>query len=185
MCVLWIITYTLALIGSVRYKKPLISPLTQACIAPFEFAVMFNLILRGGLNYVSVAYGYWTVIEVALFYVNCKLGAVSKNREKQYVLLVTLVMAAMLWGVVVKGWMLFFSYFNTFVGMCFWAQYIRREAYPMKPWAGAAFLIKFAADVLACLVYFHSGTWVISFMSVALPVLDFTFLITYWKRKRM
>lgn len=46
MCVLWIVTYTLVLIGTIRYQYPVISPITQAIIAPFEFCVAVSF-LRG------------------------------------------------------------------------------------------------------------------------------------------
>lgn len=120
----------------------------QACVAPLEFAVMIYLILRwGGLTYVSIAYACWCVIEIGMFYVNYKLGAIPKDREKHYIALVALVMVIMIWGIVVKGQMLFINYFDALVGVWFWARYIRREEYPMKPLAGAAFLTKFVADV--------------------------------------
>ena len=39
MCVLWISTYTLCLISTIRYHYPALSPITQLVGAPFEFAV--------------------------------------------------------------------------------------------------------------------------------------------------
>lgn len=55
MCFLWIITYTLVLIGTVKYRYPLIAPISQAIIAPFEFAVLIRFVIHGNLSldYVS------------------------------------------------------------------------------------------------------------------------------------
>lgn len=60
MCCLWILTYTIVLLGTIKYNYPLISPVTQAIIAPFEFAVLYRYIIKGflGFDYVSLSYIY-------------------------------------------------------------------------------------------------------------------------------
>ena len=50
MCLLWIVTYTLVLIGTVKYKYPLIPSVTQLIIAPFEFSVWLGFIIGGGFS---------------------------------------------------------------------------------------------------------------------------------------
>ncbi len=68
MCFLWISTYTLCFISTIKYRYPALSPIAKLLSAPFEFAVLFRYIYNGslGFDYVSIAYLYWTLFEIAL-----------------------------------------------------------------------------------------------------------------------
>lgn len=186
MCLMWITTYTLVLIGTCRYRYPMISPYAQAVIAPFELSVTVMFITRGqlGFNYPSVACIYWTVIEIAIIAVILKSGFVKRKHIAPYIVLCGAITCAMLYLVTFKGYMLFFSYFNTFVGVAIWFGSILRRDYPMKPLALAAFITKFVGDILAAIVYFGVGGWCVDLMSILLPPLDFAFVVVYVVRRK-
>lgn len=186
MCFLWILTYTLVLIGTIRYKYPLIPLATQAIIAPFEFAVFIRFIISSRLHidYIFLAYFYWTVIEIAIIYVILKSEKFRPSRCFPYILLIGAITCIMCYLVLIKGWIFFFSYFNTFVGEIIWFCYILRKDYPMKPLALASFIAKFIGDAVSVPVYFDCGIWFLSLISVLLPVLDFIFIVVYINRKR-
>ena len=50
---------------------------------------------------------------------------------------------------IVKGWIFFFSYFNTFVGEIFWFIYFRKKDYPIKPIVLTIFIAKFVGDAIS------------------------------------
>lgn len=184
MCLLWIMTYTLVLIGTVRYKQPLISSVTQLLIAPFEFAMWLGIIIADGFSthYVTVAYTYWTIIEIAIIYVVLKTGNTPLKHKVFYLIAVCILTCIMYYLANIKEWAFFFSYFNTFVGEIFWFFHFCKKDYPIKPITLAIFVTKFIGDAISIPVYFGSGIWIISMISVLLPVLDFLFVLTYIKR---
>lgn len=181
MSFLWSLTYTLVLIGTKKYKYPLLSPMTQLIIAPFEVAVVFKLIIDGtlGVEYISISYIYWVIIEVLIFIESVKYGGVSKRYIIPYLLSFAIITSVMCYLVAYRGYYFFFSYFGTFVGEIFWLIYILKKDYPMKPMAIALFLTKFAADALAVPIYLRNGSWLIKLICVALPILDFIFIHAY------
>lgn len=186
MCILWILTYTLVLIGTIKYRYPLIAPLAQAIIAPFEFSVLFMFHKLGMIefNYVVVAYLYWAIIEVAIFRAIEKLGYIKKHHVKPYIAIVVLITLIMLYFVAIKEKMFFFSYFNTIVGIAIWAQFIwKNKDYPIKSISLAVFIVKFFADILGAIVYFGRGFWIMNLMSVLLPIIDFFFMQMWFTRK--
>lgn len=186
MALLWIATYTTVFIGTIRYKYPLISPITQAIIAPFEFAVVIKFILSGqiGFDYVSLAYLYWTLIEIGIIAATIHLGYIPRKKISSYLLLVFLITAIMCYFVAYKDYMFFFSYFNTFLGEIFWFSFIRKREYPMRSLSLIAFWTKLIGDAIAIPVYFHTGIWLSSVMCVALPVLDLCFVLSWFFSRR-
>jgi len=186
MCLLWIVTYTLVLIGTIKYRYPLIAPITQAIIAPFEFSVLIRFIIQGSLDfgYVSLAYIYWTIIEILIIGVIIKRGYIQRKLIIPYLLLICTMTGIMCYWVVIKNCMFFFSYFNTFIGELFWLHFILKTDYPMKPLALAAFVAKFVGDAISIPTYLGDGIWLISAICVLLPVLDFLFILIYFKRSK-
>lgn len=183
MCMLWIVTYTLVLIGTVKYRYPLISPMAQAIIAPFEFsAVILFSKLSSEFNYAFAAYLYWALVEIAIIIVILKIGFIKKKYIGLYVGFVVIVTAAMIDLVAIRGYMFFFSYFNTFVGMLFWFIFILKRDYPIKPIALAVFVVKFIADVLGAIVYFGNSVWLTNMFCILLPILDIVFIPIYFRR---
>ena len=187
MCVLWIITYTLCFISTIKYQYLALSPITQLMIAPFEFAVLCSFISKGSFrfDYVSIAYLYWTVIEIALYVLVVKY-AFHNNRKKTiiYFSAMAVMTVLMFYLVAVKNYMFFFSYFNTFIGELFWCYYILKKDYPTKPLNLAAFIAKFVGDAISIPVYLHTGNLVSSIICVLLPILDFSFIYIYFVRSR-
>ena len=187
MCVLWVITYTLCFISTIKYQHLALSPMTQLMIASFEFAVLFSFISKGtlGFDYVSIAYLYWTFIEIALCVLVVKY-AFQSNRKKTFIFLsaMTVMTALMIYLVAVKEYMFFFSYFNTFIGELFWFYYILKEDYPMKPLNLATFIAKFVGDAISIPVYLLTGNVISSIICVLLPILDFCFVYVYFARSR-
>lgn len=186
MCLLWVTTYTLVLIGTIKYKYPLISSVTQLIIAPFEFVMWLGFVIGGkfSLNYVFVAYSYWTIVEICIIYVVLKCSNTSFKNKWLYLIAVCIMTCIMYYLVIYKGWIFFFSYFNTFVGEIFWFIHFCKKDYPIKPIALAAFVAKFIGDAISIPVYFGRGIWFISLISVLLPILDSLFVFMYIKRKR-
>ena len=186
MCLLWIVTDTLVLIGTVKYKYPLIPSVTQLIIAPFEFSVWLGFIIGGGfsINYITVAYSYWTIMEIAIIYVVLKVSNVSLKNKWLYLIAVCIMTCIMYYLTIVKGWIFFFSYFNTFVSEIFWFIYIHKKDYPIKPIVLTFFIAKFIGDAISIPVYFGRGIWIISLISILLPTLDFLFILVYIKQKK-
>ena len=186
MCIFWIATYTLVLIGMVKYRYPLISPITQAIIAPFEFSVLFLFVKLKAfrLDYASLAYLYWSIIEMLIIAVMIKHGSIQKKYHIPWVALIIVNTAVMTYFVTLREEMFFFSYLNTIVGMIIWLGFlIQRKDYPIKPLTLAMFLSKFIADILGYLVYYGTGNWIENMMCVLLPVVDIVFLIVFCKRR--
>lgn len=185
MCLLWIATYTLVLIGTIKYKYPLISPITQAIIAPLEFSVFILCVITSAtFNYAVVAYMYWSIIEVAIFVAIMKTGSIKKKLLYYYIVLSMVVFATMIILVVCKRQVLFYNYLNTFTGMLFWFGFIFKKDYPMKPFALFIFIIKFIADIFAAIVYCDDGVWITDMLCILLPILDFLFIVVYFIRRR-
>lgn len=187
MCCLWVLTYTIVLIGTIKYKYPLISPITQAIIAPFEFAVLYCYIINGylGLNYVSLAYIYWTFIELAIIYVMIKSNFIPKKKVAAYLTILCVLTCLMCYLVGHKEQTFFFSYFNTFIGELIWLYHIHRKKYPMKPLSLIAFMAKFIGDAISIPVYFGIGSWLINFICVSLPILDLVFIVINFLRRKI
>ena len=186
LCGLWILTYTLVLIGTIKYHYPLISPITQAIIAPFEWSVLF-LFLKLEISitdYAFITYLYWGIVEIAIIYVILRMGYIKKKLIKPYIALIVMVTGFMVYLVTIRQHMLSFSYINTFLGVLIWAKFIRNKNYPMKGFSLAIFATKFLADFLGAIVYYGDGIWIINIVSILLPVLDFCFIIEFFLRKK-
>ena len=185
MTLLWSVTYTLVLIGTIRYRYPLISLMGQAIIAPFELAVVLHFIVRGNFNLslVPLSYTYWTIFEAAIICILLKLKGLKKKELALYLLFLGAMTALMIYLVTFKGHMLIFAYANTFLGQVFWLLLVRRKDYPMTPWTLSIFVIKFVADVILIPVYLHMGIWINQLLCILLPILEALFILEYSKRK--
>ena len=174
----WMITSTLILIGTIKYRYPLIPPQAQAIIATFEF-VTFSFFVRSGqagFDYISTAYLYWTEIEIVQM-----IEVIIKGKHIilylfRVILVVGIIHAAML----ITENIYAFSYFTTFIGEIIWFRHILRKEYPMNSIVLIAFMTKFLADVIAVPVYIGMGDLVNRIICAALPILDFLFLVVYF-----
>ena len=168
-----------------KYRYPLISPLAQGVIAPFEImmAVLFAISGSPGFDYISLAYTYWAVIEIAIILAILKLKFMPKRRILPYIAFVLFVFAVLYYGVAIQEQILQFSYVNTFVGVALWLIHIFRREYPMNGFTLLIFLMKFIADIFA-IIYYGEGTWFVDFLCVLLPILDFAFLVVWVCRRR-
>lgn len=184
LCLLWALTYTLVLIGTKKYKYPLISPITQLLIASLEFSVAVQLIVNGtvGWNHIWISYLYWAVIEIAIIAEQIQHEFIPRRYAGGYVLLLAAATGIMCYLVIFQEQGFFFNYFNTFVGELIWLRHIRKKDYPMKPIALMLFVTKFVADAIAVSVYLGRGSWAIDLICVVLPILDFMFIHTYFLR---
>lgn len=184
MCFLWITTYTLVFIGTIKYKYPLISPITQAIVAPLEFSVFTLIIVTSStFNYAVVAYAYWSIIEVAIFAIMIKIGFIKRKHIIPYIIVALFIFAIMIFMVAIRRQVLLATYLDTFIGMAFWFGFILKKDYPIKAFTIAVFISKFLADIFAAIVYFGDGSYWINILSVLLPVLDFMFVAVYIIRK--
>jgi hypothetical protein len=139
-----------------------------------------------GFDYVSMAYLYWTLIEIAIIMVMLKNGYIKKKYRALYIILAICITAIMVYLVAFRGQIFFFSYLNTFIGVIIWLAFvIKRKDYPMKTITLAIFIVKFIADVLGFIVYNGYGSWVENAMCILLPIIDFLFILLYLKRKNV
>lgn len=182
MCVLWMVTYTLVLIGTIKYQYPLISPMAQTVIAPFEFSAFVLAILMGiyGFNYAILGYLYWTIIEIAIFIAIIRTGFIPKNKIACYIILTAVITGVMIYLVAIKHRILVFSYVNSFVGDAIWLIFILKNGCLRKPITLAVYIVKIVADCLAGIVYFGKGSWLVDVLSVLLPLLDSLFVVVYF-----
>lgn len=184
LCVLWTVTYTLALIGTGKYKYPIIPPITQLIIASLEFSVLFQLVKDGIFweNHVFTSYLLWTILEIAIIVSQIRQGFVRKQHVILYLALIAGITFMLCYWVAYREQQLFFTLFNTLLGEIIWLIQIRKKDYPMKPMVLAMFLAKFVADVMSVPVYFGRGSWVESLMGVLIPTVDFLFIHVYFQR---
>lgn len=175
------LTSTLILVGSIKYKYPLIPPQAQALVAAFEFAVCSFFILRGQLrfDYVSIAYIYWTLIEIAQILLVIKTGYIKRKRIIPYLVRVILVTGVVYGAILLTHNIYAFSYFNTFIAEIIWFGYILKRKDAFKPVELAIFVTKLIADMVAIPVYIGMGDFVNQMICLTLPVLDFAFLVVY------
>ena len=186
MCVLWMVTYTLVLVGTIKYRYPLISPMAQAVIAPFEFSAFVLAIVMGvrGFSYAALAYLYWTVVEIAIFIAILQTGYIPKKRVAPYIFFTAIITGIMIYLVAVKRQILLFSYVNSFVGDVIWLVFILKKGCLRKPITLAIYFVKVIADVLAGVVYFGQGIWLVDWLSIMLPVLDCMFVVVYFLKSK-
>lgn len=184
LCILWTLSYTLVLIGTVKYKYPLMSPYAQIVIASLEFATMVSLLISDIRleNHVFIVYLIWTILEIAIIALQIKQGFIKKKYVLLYVIVLTIFTLIMCFFVAHKGYQLFFALFNTVVGEILWIFHIRKKDYPMKPMVLIMFLSKFVADAMSVPVYYGRGNWVHNIMGIFIPVLDYFFIHIYFTR---
>lgn len=188
MCVLWILTYLMVLIGTIRYKYPMIPPASQFFFCTTEFAVLLFFLANDARfsDYVIVAYISWALIEIAVFIAILKTGFIKRKHILPYCAAVAVVSVILYFIIAFADGMMFICYFNAFCGVFFWFRFVRRKEYPMKPIALAAFVLKLLADLFAVPVYLGEGGLIIALISLLLPALDFAFLPMYFRgRKRI
>lgn len=188
MCAFWILTYVLAFIGTIRYRYPLISPVSQFFFCTIEFAMLLFVITNASQfsNYVIIAYGCWVLLEIAVFAVILKIGFVKRKHILPYCTAVVVVSVVLYFIIAFADGMMFICYFNALCGVFFWFRFIRRKEYPMKPIALAVFILKLFADLFAVPVYLREGRLIIVLIALLLPALDFAFLPVYCRgRKRL
>lgn len=184
MCVCWIAAYLWALVGAVRYRHPLIPPVTQLFFCTNELSALLYFLVSGtGFTYYVAAYICWAVIEAAMFAAAVRIGFVKKKQILPHLGLLAAI-TLILFIATLNGKMLLICYFNAFAGVMCWLWFACKPDYPMKPIALAAFISKFIGDLVAVPVYFGNGGRFVESICVLLPVLDFSFIILYFRRRR-
>ena len=185
MCLCWCLTYVFVLIGTLKYKYPLISPITSAVVAPFEFVVLIFLIMERaiGFNHVFIAYFIWSFVELAII---CIMVSKKYVRHRPlYIIAVVIVTFVMFFFVVIARKMFFFSYLNTLIGELFWLRFcLKKKDFPMKAITLIAFLLKMVADLISVPVYCLYGTFFETAMCLLLPVVDSLFIILWFVRRK-
>lgn len=185
MCSLWVLTYALVLIGTIKYRRAVISPIAQLIIASFEIAVFIQLyIVEKNVCYVTIAYACWSAIEIAILLTMMRFGLVKRAYIAPYFIVLCILTAIVFYFIEYKNQMFFFSYFNTFLGEVIWFVHIKKNDYPIKPVVLGAFTAKFIADVICVLLHFGYGVWLTVALCVLLPILDLAFLVDYVKRAK-
>ena len=180
MCIFWVSTYALVLIGSFKYKYPMISLDAQAMIAPYEIAIVISFFAIDSIfNYAIAAYMIWSLLQITIITFTILYGNLKNKYIPVYLLFFVAVTMQMVYMVVYKDEAFLFANLNTFVGMIFWFIHILKKGYPMRPLALAAFSTKFVADVLGAITYLGEGKPLANTLSVLIPVVDLAFIIVF------
>lgn len=183
MCVCWMATYTLVLISTKTYKYPAISPYAQAIILPVEAGVSIARITWKSFGFIHFCYLFWSLIEIAIIVEIIRLKFL-KN-VKLYFTFIIVLSVAVTYLVVVHDMILFLTYFLTFLGNVIWLVFIlSKNDYPFKLLNLIAFFSKFIGDAVAIPVYLGVGNVIDDIVCIALPSVDFLFIIVYFLKKR-
>jgi len=187
LCCSWITVYVLALYGTIKYSFPLIPAYTQIFIATFEFSVFFSCIYHNtfGLDYVSIVYFIWTILEFLIMIATLKLNYLPLKNKILFVSLMMLITSLMCYLVAVKEYKYFFSYFNTFIGEVIWLRYVVDKKYPNTKLVLIIFIAKFIGDTVSIPVYIQEGIWLSKFLCVAVPIVDLIFIDIYFLKARL
>lgn len=184
MCFGWILTYTLVLIGSQKYKFPLIPLSTQFFITSLEIAVFLGFLAGSqSFSYPHLAYGYWAIIEVSIIYVSFRQRKIQDEQKMLYGVALFFMILVMNYLLKMDHGMLYFTYINTIVGMLFWLYYILDKKYPMNLFSLCIFLVKFLSDVLGGIVYYNELDALVCCIAIALPCIELLF-IAIWLYRR-
>lgn len=184
MCVCWVVTYTLVLVSTKIYKYPAISPYAQAMILPAELGVFIvRIIIWKSFGFIGFFYLFWTLVEIAIIVEIIRLKFL-KNL-KLYFAFIGVLSAAVVYLVVAHNMILFLTYFLTFLGVIIWLLFIlSKKDYIFKPLNLIAFSAKFVGDAIAIPVYLGTGGMIEDIVCIALPSVDFLFIIIYFLKKR-
>ena len=182
MCVCWMITYILVLISTKIYRYPAISPYTQVFALSVEIGGFIARIIWKFFDFFHFCYLFWSLIEIVIIVEIIRLKFL-KNL-KLYFASIGVLSAAFAYLVVVYNIRLFLTYFISFCGDLIWLAFIlKNKDYPFKPLNLAAFLIKFIADVVCVPVYLGRSYIFVDIICIALPSLDFLFIIVYFLKE--
>ena len=182
MCLLWVTTYALVLAATLKDKYPAISPITQAIIAPFEFAVTASFLQDFSLHYVSAAYLCWSLLEIGTIALFLQRQYIRPRLAGPYLAILFLLTCLMAYVIRQPRGTIVFSYLNTILGTVFWYGHVRRRDYPVTVLHLCFFVTKYCADVLGVITYFRQHGPFVSAMSVLLPFLDSIFILTWYAR---
>lgn len=181
MCLLWIFTYLVVLLGTIRYRYPLMPLATQMAFMTHEIAILFFLITeKDSIDYVVVAYSVWVLIEISLFLANKKVGHISPKTTVLFICLTLFFSTVLFWLIAFKGYMTYVCYIATIIGVVCWYVAILKPKYPIKPVVLVAFLTKLIADIFVAPFYLIYETRAIGLLSVILPMLDALYIPTYF-----
>lgn len=185
MCFFWVTAYALVLIGTIKYKYPMISPITQIFFGTNEIAVLvFFLRESVAFNYAVAAYLCWALLEIAIFAAILRTDYYNKKYILPHLMVIAVGSAFLYYLIAVRGMMLFVCYGNAFLGVLFWFLFVQKKEYPLKPIPLLAFVCKFLADLAAIPVYFNYGNLLIRVICVGLPCLDLLFLVLWLIRRK-
>lgn len=185
MALSWVLVYMLVLIGTIKYKYPIYPPLAQLVIAPLEFSVLFFRIHHGiyGIDYVSIAYTFWPIMQLILFSIAVKNEYIKKTHAPLFFALLVLLSVLMVYLVAYKNHVLLCNYVNTFTGEVIWLLHFSRKDYPTNRLVLAISIIKLIADGILLFVYLGSGSWICDTLCVLLPVVDLMFITVYFDKR--
>lgn len=184
MCILWMLTYTLVLIATLKYQYPMIAIYSQVLLAPLELVcAIFFIRANKGLTFFSFCYAYWVLAEIIIFIVACRMGYVSRRKVIVSITSACIVTVALYCFVIILDQMLTTNYCVTFLAEIIWLQYVLNKQYPAKPIILTAFVLKLLADAMIVPVYYGVGTWYTNVLVVALPVLDAAYIYAYLIKK--
>ncbi|MBQ7862794.1 MAG: hypothetical protein IJ349_11420 [Clostridia bacterium] len=180
----WSATYTLVLVGSRKYKFPLMSLLAQLIIASLEIAIFIGFVLNDyKFDYVYFAYFYWSLVEIIIIFTSIKQKGFTNKKKYVFFIVLTVFTIVMSFLLKINNGMLYFALLNTILGMVVWFYYILDKKYPVKPFALAIFIVKLISDVLGTVVYINSHDTLVAVFTIILPCIDFLFIILYFYRR--
>ena len=185
MCLLWVTTYVLVLVSTLKYRYPATSLFMIALVAPFEFSTLISIILKteGNFGFPFYAYLIWSIMEIPILISVLITG--NHSRKKIFAFIATIIIVSLLtfYGVFYQSQTLFFSYFNTFLGELFWLGYIAKRQFHPQSIHFAFCITKLIADLIAVPVFGGMGSWTVNSICVILPVIDLLFIAICLEKK--
>ncbi|MCR5042089.1 MAG: hypothetical protein K6C36_08355 [Clostridia bacterium] len=177
MCCLWIVTELLCLIGIKKYRKPVLPPMSQLVIAPFEFAVVIYFIITHAVaNYAFFSYIAWAAIEIVIVKYYYRYRLIPQKMKSWYIVLLAAQTAVLLVFILkVEGSFPFFGVFNTLAAIMIWFVYLFKPNYPMNHYTLCVFILKLCADLAGTVVYFPGSSAVIRGILVSMVLVDVGF----------
>lgn len=132
MCFLWLVTYILVIISTIKSKFPAMSPIACIIIFPWELLVAIGSISAfNALSYVHVAHIGFAILDLLIILViifKLRYFDIHNTVCYIYILFVNILVTLLMWRL--PNGVLYSSYINTFLGTVFWILYILRDCYP-------------------------------------------------------
>lgn len=183
MTIAWTIAYVLCIIGIIIYKKRII----PTYFFTFNFAIEIVCLIYFCMHkstYLIIIYLIWAFLEIVMIILFLKYRLINEKNIIQHVLLLIANVLIVAYLILEKGQMTIINYLYALIGVIIWYIGIFKKDYPLRALTLIIFVIKFLADASVIYTYFDVSKPFVDVVCIALPILDFAFIPTYFILKR-